>query len=349
MNDETYGLALSGGGFRATFFHLGVIEALKKVGHLKNVRHITGISGGAIAAAHLWLYWDQYLSGNEREFEGLVDELMRFALGGLQKRILQRKFWRSIFGQGTRTSDWLIDEYQPLFRGATLGTRRRFRAKACPRLSILATSLNTGLPVALDSTGIFAVRGGEPDIGMPRLTDTKRSIDQIPWNPNVTLAQAVAASSAHPALFSPVHLGSPHLNDLIDGGIHDNLGIVWMDELCPPNPDYDFSKLLVSDAGARRNYRPENEMQHSTDYEKYVQRNLAAVDLIMRHLDETRHQRWQRPREYFHICTQGNAPWSREHPAMLPTTFNNLGEVNLEALRNHGRFVVADRFSTGVQ
>ena len=349
MKDETYGLALSGGGFRATLFHLGVIEELKSQGRLEYVRHITGVSGGAITAAHLWLHWEKYVHSDEREFEELHAELQKLALSGLQKRILQRKFWRSALGLGTRTSDWLIDEYQPLFRGATLGTRQPYPENSCPRLSILATCLNTGLPVALDSTGIFAVRGGEPDIGMPRLTDTKRSIDQIPWNPYITLAQAVAASSAHPVLFSPVHLGSPHLNDLIDGGVHDNLGIAWMEELCPPNQEYDFSKLLVSDAGARRNYRPENEMQYSTDYEKYVQRNMAAVDLIMRHLDETRHQRWKRPREYFHICTQGAAPWSRQHPAMLPTTFNNLGEVHLEALRNHGRFVVADQFVDGVQ
>lgn len=349
MKDETYGLALSGGGFRATFFHLGVIEELREQGRLEYVRHVTGVSGGAITAAHLWLNWERYVSGDERDFENLVDELRVLALSGLQNRILKRLFWRSMFGLPVSASDWLVHEYQALYRGATLGLRTRQPADSCPRLSILSTSLRSGLPVVLDSIAITAVIGGDPDIGMPRHLDMKRKLCDVQSSSSVSLAQAVAASSAHPALFSPLHLNSSDLSDLTDGGIHDNLGIVWMDELCPQNAGYDFTRLLVSDAGAKRNFKSELEMQQSSDLRKHFSRNMAAVDLIMRHLDETRHQTRQRNREYFHICVQGAVPWTREHPAMLPTTFNNLGEANLEALRNHGRFVVADQFVDGIQ
>jgi len=52
------GLALSGGGFRATLFHLGVIAFLRDAGKLSEVTYITSVSGGSILSAHLVLNWE---------------------------------------------------------------------------------------------------------------------------------------------------------------------------------------------------------------------------------------------------------------------------------------------------
>ena len=54
------GLALSGGGFRATLYHLGLIRFLYDAGILPNVKVITAVSGGSIIAAHLGLNWNRY-------------------------------------------------------------------------------------------------------------------------------------------------------------------------------------------------------------------------------------------------------------------------------------------------
>ena len=54
------GLALSGGGFRASLYHLGLIRFLRDGGILPQVTHITSVSGGSITAAHLVLNWDRY-------------------------------------------------------------------------------------------------------------------------------------------------------------------------------------------------------------------------------------------------------------------------------------------------
>lgn len=54
------GLALSGGGFRATLFHAGVLVALHKTGLIHRVRVVSGASGGAIAASHLVAFWPKY-------------------------------------------------------------------------------------------------------------------------------------------------------------------------------------------------------------------------------------------------------------------------------------------------
>ena len=45
------GLALSGGGFRGTLYHLGVIRFLRDAQILPDVTHITSVSGGSILAA----------------------------------------------------------------------------------------------------------------------------------------------------------------------------------------------------------------------------------------------------------------------------------------------------------
>ncbi len=44
------GLSLSGGGFRATLFHLGVVRLLRDAKLLKNVTHVCSVSGGSILA-----------------------------------------------------------------------------------------------------------------------------------------------------------------------------------------------------------------------------------------------------------------------------------------------------------
>jgi predicted acylesterase/phospholipase RssA len=61
-------LALSGGGFRATLFHLGLIAYLRRAHLLRKVRIICSVSGGSIAAAHLVAHWKEYC-GTEDQLE----------------------------------------------------------------------------------------------------------------------------------------------------------------------------------------------------------------------------------------------------------------------------------------
>jgi NTE family protein len=46
------GLGLSGGGFRASIFHLGVILRLEELGIMPRVNVISSVSGGSIVAAY---------------------------------------------------------------------------------------------------------------------------------------------------------------------------------------------------------------------------------------------------------------------------------------------------------
>src|SRR4051812_14157014 len=72
------GLALSGGGFRATVYHLGLVRFLRDAGILPSVTHITAVSGGSICAAHLALNWDRY-TGSAAQFDAAAAEVLAFA------------------------------------------------------------------------------------------------------------------------------------------------------------------------------------------------------------------------------------------------------------------------------
>ena len=50
------GLALSGGGHRAAFFHVGVLAKLAELGLLRRVEVISTVSGGSIVGALYYLH-----------------------------------------------------------------------------------------------------------------------------------------------------------------------------------------------------------------------------------------------------------------------------------------------------
>src|SRR6516162_3357546 len=86
---NTFGLALSGGGFRATLYHLGLVRFLRDAGILSRVRQITSVSGGSIFAAHLVLNWGRY-DGSPEDFEAAASELLSFVRLDVRNRILRR-------------------------------------------------------------------------------------------------------------------------------------------------------------------------------------------------------------------------------------------------------------------
>ena len=53
------GLALSGGGFRATLFHLGSLWRLNELGWLPKLTRVTSVSGGSITAGVLGHHWQK--------------------------------------------------------------------------------------------------------------------------------------------------------------------------------------------------------------------------------------------------------------------------------------------------
>ena len=83
------GLALSGGGFRATLFHLGVVRFLRDTHLLQQVNEIASVSGGSILSAHLVLNWKLY-TGSDEEFSRAATDIIKFVQFDVRNHVARR-------------------------------------------------------------------------------------------------------------------------------------------------------------------------------------------------------------------------------------------------------------------
>ena len=90
------GLALSGGGFRASFYHLGVLARLAEVDALRGVEVLSTVSGGSIVGAHYYLEVQRLLESRpdgqirRDDYIGIVRRVQERFLTGVQTNIRTR-------------------------------------------------------------------------------------------------------------------------------------------------------------------------------------------------------------------------------------------------------------------
>lgn len=93
---QKVGLALSGGGFRASLFHLGVLARLAELDILRHIEVLSCVSGGSIVGAQYYLELRQLLQENadnkiEREdYVALINRMTTTFLKGVQQNLRTR-------------------------------------------------------------------------------------------------------------------------------------------------------------------------------------------------------------------------------------------------------------------
>jgi predicted acylesterase/phospholipase RssA len=93
QHEGKFGLALSGGGFRASLFHIGVLARMAELDVLRHVEVISCVSGGSIVGAHYYLLLRQLLQSKDdkdirrEDYLELVRQLLDQFLAGVQKNI----------------------------------------------------------------------------------------------------------------------------------------------------------------------------------------------------------------------------------------------------------------------
>ena len=80
------GLALSGGGFRAAFFHLGVLAQLARRGLLREVEVLSTVSGGSIIGAYYNLHLRRRLLATPDA--GLTDDGLQVMVNSIEEDFL---------------------------------------------------------------------------------------------------------------------------------------------------------------------------------------------------------------------------------------------------------------------
>lgn len=227
--EDGIGIALSGGGYRATLFHAGGFLRLMETGLLKQASRISSVSGGSITSAKVALEWGN-LTNRAAFLKHVVDPVRRLT----SKTIDVPSVITGLLLPGS-VADRVAAEYREyLFGDATLQD-----LPDEPRFIINATNVETGSLWRFSKPYMRDWQVGRVD------------------HPTVSLADAVTASSAFPPVLSPYVLrigpddfthvetgvGDEMLEDitLTDGGVYDNLGLETVYKR--------YKTLLVADAG----------------------------------------------------------------------------------------------------
>ena len=243
------GLALSGGGLRAAVFHSGVLHRLAREKHLENVNFLSTVSGASLGTALIYKFNNgQWPDSNIYINEVLPNFRKLLTTVNLQHRLYTRcvfNFWKVPFGRANLLADTIRDEWD-----VNLSLKE---LPDIPRWLISTTCYETGKNWRFDKQ-----RFGDYKFGYV-------------INPDFALADAVAASSALPALIGPYKLSTNNYSwvkflrmsgdekvpidplfrgvHLWDGGIYENLALESLFKIgSGPREGIDF--LIVSDAGA---------------------------------------------------------------------------------------------------
>lgn len=217
------GLALSGGGFRAAAFHLGVMRKLAAMNLLDKVDVLSCVSGGSIAGGFVACNWGSPSVLAELETYLKTRSIaVSSVIGGMLDPFDSRL-------------DKLAESYdRDLYKGATLS-----KLSAGPRIYLNATNLATGNLFFFVTGGGKAAEMGEHELGVAQA-------------PDFPICKAVAASSAFPPVFPPLRLDTTQYQyadkveyvTLTDGGVYDNMGV---GPLLRTRNDLDY--IIVSDGG----------------------------------------------------------------------------------------------------
>lgn len=247
------GLALSGGGFRASLFHLGVLARLAECDLLRHIEVISCVSGGSIVGTHYYLALqrelEQKLVLSREDYIKIVEEVITTFVAGVKTnirsrallnpfnrteriaRLLEEKFYSKITSMCSplRLSDLIIKppnsrNFHPLHHNWC-------RDAKVPILILNATTLNTGHNWQFTATYM-----GEPPAYIEDEIDTNCRLRRMyneheappGYKGGVQLGRAVAASACLPAVFPPMILRGLYPNKsvrLVDGGVRENQGI----------------------------------------------------------------------------------------------------------------------------
>jgi NTE family protein len=260
-------LCLSGGGYRAMVFHVGVIWRLYESGWLAKLNRVSSVSGGSITAAMLGLAWDRLSVDSPSDRSVFVEHFVK-PIRNLAKETIDA--W-GIVG-GILLPGTISEKIQESYRKHLFGNATLQDLVDKPRFVINAINVQSGV----------LWRFSKPYMRDYRVGEVKA--------PRVSLAEAVAASSAFPPVLSPMIMEldpaaftpnsgedlqrEPYTSRLVlsDGGVYDNLGLetAWKR----------YDTILVSDAGGQ--LEPEEEPKE--DWARHSYRVLNLIDNQVRSL-----------------------------------------------------------------
>jgi len=250
MTDNNFiGVAISGGGSRASVFSAAVLFELQRYGILQQVDVISSVSGGSFTAAYYVLSAEGMLKGPPT-IEGSArprwdpDKVFSRLQKNFMVKWVRNWFWppnilRYWFTYYDRTDVmvWVIADTlydTSWFKGRGLHFKDLNPQR--PYLILNATN-NTDTGEQTRGTRVFCFT-------KECFEKIQSSIDRYP------IAHAVVASAAFPAVFQSVTLKDYSQKEdryvhLFDGGASDNLGITALTQILKEKTDMQAKKVII--------------------------------------------------------------------------------------------------------
>jgi len=324
--DAPIRLLLSGGGFRATMYHLGVIRYLLERGRLQNVREIFSVSGGSILAGYLALNWREF--SQRDSFATASSYVIQYVQSDVRGQILRRHVACLLFVSSLLS--FLITLF--LFPSIALGYWWWFAGASITLLlvSILYRSKFSliGMFEASLSRYLHPLSNSARSTGSAKLRDLEKGANGdgpkfrilatdltsgSPWaftrhgirileeecmqidNELLPLSTAVAASAAFPPLFSPVKIPRSLSREqlrvdhyLTDGGVYDNLGIVAAATFSEGGCSLIDDSTVPTDKPVLLVSNAERlfERGHGSAFSLLIQRATRSTDILMARVSE---------------------------------------------------------------
>jgi NTE family protein len=273
------GLCLSGGGYRAMLFHLGVLWRLAELGYLSSedrigkhgpigsLQRVSSVSGGAIVAGVLGLAWDDL----KVDDEDLLERFRELVVKPVEDFASQTtvSIWSAAFAAIVSSVNRRVVR---VYKRRLFGKKTLQDFPDSPRFVINATNLQSGA----------LWRFSKPFSRDWRVGEIK--------NPTDSIASVVGASSAFPPFLSPARfryeesqytpgsgngLQKPPFTThptLTDGGVYDNMGLETVFK--------NFQTVIVSNAGAE--YKPKKKIVGDWALQSY--RVMSTIDNQVRSL-----------------------------------------------------------------
>ena len=347
-------LAISGGGYRATLFHLGALRRLNELGLLHRISEISSVSGGSIISAHLATYiskhggkLDKPISPEDWENE-IAKPLRAFTTKDIRTGpILKRYLIPWNWFRSTVPINALAEEFEEKLTDLKL-----VELPDHPDFVFNATDISFAAKWEMRKYMVGNFRAGY----------------LVPPPETWTVGRAVAASAAFPPVFQPMLVEDDpgefkgyhfyptesgvtrsHLPDkcwktenwetvmsdlrLSDGGVYDNLGLrtIW------GNRKY----ILVSDAGTA--IHPEPDQGFFWRVSRWTgimsQQNENLIHRLIIALNEN----WGGKVIFWSIRFGHNGyseDLARNFLANIRTDFNEFSSTEGKILENHGYLIM---------
>lgn len=291
------GLALSGGGFRASFFHIGVLARMADLGLLRHVEVISTVSGGSIIGALYYLHIKKLLQEKEdcdikdEDYQEIIKKIEVDFLQAIQKNLRLRTFLNPYKNLKMSLPNYsrsdhigeLYDKYlyqkvvdpnnkSPIEMKDLIiiprGEQKSFqpnvdnknRKAKVPILLLNATILNNGHNWRFSASGMGESNVCISDYRVDKNFKLKKvdSYDGLCKHNDFKLGMAVAASACVPGIFSPLAI-----SNLYDEEVRVQLvdGGVYDNQGINGLLDEECGNFIISDASKQMEDEKEPEIQ----------------------------------------------------------------------------------------